>query len=225
MGVTSALSSTKVKFEDILKLVGDEGRWQITIFLFTWIEGILIGFHHLSSSFLGASMDHWCNVDKMTELDNLGWTLEQKKNFSIPMIDGEFAKCKRYDLTGLSSINSNFNSAMQRRGDNLPQVDCARPGLDLVDQWQFDQEENISSIVTDWTLVCDRLPYLSTVQGSYMAGVFVGCIVFGWASDKFGRRPTMLVAIVIQICSTMITAFSTNYIMFVAFRFLVAFSV
>ena len=58
-----------------------------------------------------------------------------------------------------------------------------------------------------------------------MAGVFVGCIVFGWASDKFGRRPTMLVAIVIQICSTIITAFSTNYIMFVAFRFLVAFSV
>ena len=58
-----------------------------------------------------------------------------------------------------------------------------------------------------------------------MAGVFVGCILFGWASDKFGRRPTMLVAIAIQIVSTIITAFSVNYIMFVFFRFLVAFSV
>ena len=35
-----------------------------------------------------------------------------------------------------------------------------------------------------WHLVCERLPLLSTVQGSYMGGVFVGCIVFGWASDK-----------------------------------------
>lgn len=42
----------KVKFEDFLKLVGENGRWQIVIFLFTWIEGALIGCHHLSSSFL-----------------------------------------------------------------------------------------------------------------------------------------------------------------------------
>ena len=83
-GATSALSSSRVRFEDILKLVGDEGRWQITVFLFTWIEGILIGFHHLSSSFLGASMDSWCNVGKIKELENIGWTAEQKKNFSIP---------------------------------------------------------------------------------------------------------------------------------------------
>ena len=73
--------------------------------------------------------------------------------------------------------------------------------------------------------MCDRLPYLSSVQGSYMGGVFVGCIVWGWASDKFGRRKSMLAAIAIQICGTIITAFSVNYIMFIFFRFLVAFSV
>ena len=87
-GVTSALSSTKVKFEDILKLVGDEGRWQITIFLFTWIEGILIGFHHLSSSFLGVSVGHWCNttgVDGVAQLQNYGWSSAQIKNYTIPL--------------------------------------------------------------------------------------------------------------------------------------------
>ena len=31
-----------------------------------------------------------------------------------------------------------------------------------------------------------------------MGGVFVGCMIWGWASDKFGRRLTMLVAAVIQ---------------------------
>ena len=60
---------------------------------------------------------------------------------------------------------------------------------------------------------------LSTVQGSYMGGVFVGCIVFGWASDRFGRRPTMLIACIIQMLSSVGVAFSYNYIMFIFFRF------
>lgn len=76
--------SDRVKFEDFLKYLGENGRWQIVIFLFTWIEGMLIGCHHLSSTFLGASMDHWCNTSHIDELDKLAWTTEQKKQFAIP---------------------------------------------------------------------------------------------------------------------------------------------
>ena len=53
--------------------------------------------------------------------------------------------------------------------------------------------------IFQWTLVCERLPLLSTVQGSYMGGVFVGCLVWGWASDKYGRRMAMMAAIAIQV--------------------------
>lgn len=228
-GLTSALSSARVKFEDILQMAGDNGKWQITIFLFTWIEGILIGFHHLSSSFLGASMDHWCNLDKVPELENKGWTLEEKKNYTIPWLEhkSEYDMCNRYNLEGVT-IASNFETALKQRDllrPALSTIKCENPNIPMLEQFTFDQTEGISSIVNDWTLVCDRLPFLSSVQGSYMGGVFVGCIVWGWASDKFGRRKTMLVAIAIQICSTIITAFSVNYIMFIFFRFLVAFSV
>jgi OCT family organic cation transporter-like MFS transporter 4/5 len=58
-----------------------------------------------------------------------------------------------------------------------------------------------------------------------MGGVFVGCIFWGWASDKFGRRPSILAASVIQIISSIIASFSVSYIMFIFFRFLIAFSV
>ena len=37
-------------------MVGDQGKWQIVVFLFTWIEGVLIGMYHLSSTFLGAQV-------------------------------------------------------------------------------------------------------------------------------------------------------------------------
>ena len=66
-----------------------------------------------------------------------------------------------------------------------------------------------------------RLMQSVAVQGSYMGGVFVGCLFWGWArqcrivlslpawkmlqtyssafSDKFGRRPSILIAAVIQV--------------------------
>ena len=78
---------------------------------------------------------------------------------------------------------------------------------------------------SEWDLVCSRTALLSTVQGSYMGGVFVGCLFWGWASDKFGRKPSIMIAAVIQICSSVAAAFSVNYIMFIFFRFIIAFSV
>ena len=62
--------------------------------------------------------------------------------------------------------------------------------------------------VSEWDLVCSRTALLSTVQGSYMGGVFVGCLFWGWASDKFGRKPSIMIAAVIQICSSVAAAFS-----------------
>ena len=101
----SDLGNVAVAFQ----MVGDQGKWQIVVFLFTWIEGILIGMYHLSSTFLGAQVksagfdqfsrrrsvtsmafqtDHWCNTSYIAALNTThtkGWTLEEKKNYSIPL--------------------------------------------------------------------------------------------------------------------------------------------
>jgi len=207
------------KFEDILSMVGDQNKWQIVIFLYTWIEGFLIGFHHLSSSFLGASDGHWCNVDGISILNNTGWTLAQKKNYSLPLnnVTNKFESCKMFDLSKAKVPNSDFETAFAARDVHLDQVDCH--------DFQYDRTGGVDSIVYEWNLVCDDLWKLSTIQGSYMGGVFVGCMIWGWASDKFGRRLTMLVAAVIQVVSSILAAFSPNYIIFIFLRFLIAFSV
>lgn len=211
--------NAQVKFEDILHMVGDQNKWQIVIFLYTWIEGFLIGFHHLSSSFLGASDGHWCNFDAISAINNTGWTLDQKKNYSLPVNSEthKYESCKMFDLSGIN-VPSDFNAAISARGE-LNIVDC--PGK----QYSYDTSNGIDSIVYQWNLVCDDLWKLSTIQGSYMGGVFVGCMVWGWASDKFGRRLTMLVAAVIQVVSSILAAFAPNYIIFIMLRFLIAFSV
>merc|ERR1711953_1302080 len=217
MGVASAAShghqrDTGMKFEDILTLVGDRGRWQFKVFLFSWLEGILIGLHHMSSAFLGFVPQHHCSYDDIQFPSH--WTEEQKKNFTIPFEEsGKFSECQMYDLSS-ASIPRNYQTALASRTENL--VACTN--------WTFAKNMG-ETIVSDWNLVCDRTALLSTVQGSYMGGVFVGCLFWGWASDKFGRRPSILVAALIQIVSSVVAAFSPNYIMFIFFRFIIAFSV
>jgi len=198
-------------FEHLMTIVGDRGRWQFRVFLFTWLEGILIGFHHLASAYLGYVPDHWCNFDHISFPSH--WTEIEKKNFSIPVEeDGTFSKCQMFDIT--SSLSSQYDTAMRERTSD--RVKC--------ESWDYVYDMG-HTIVTDWNLVCDRTALLSTVQGSYMGGVFVGCLFWGWASDKFGRRKSILLSVVIQIISSVIAAFSVNYIMFIFFRFVIAFSV
>ena len=80
-------------------MAGDSGRWQYTIFLLTWIEGVLIGFHHMSSSFLGYEPDHWCSLDNISFPSS--WTEDQKKSFAIPSdTDKTVRQCNMYDIAG-----------------------------------------------------------------------------------------------------------------------------
>ena len=102
-----------------------------------------------------------------------------------------------------NKIRGPFSSAINQRPSKLELIPCVSQDIPQAETWEFDTTERIFSIVNDvsavksiamkislnaylfqWHLVCERLPLLSTVQGSYMGGVFVGCIVFGWASDK-----------------------------------------
>lgn len=213
--MAAKMTQKAMKFEDILHIVGDKGRWQYKIFLLTWIEGILIGFHHLSSVFLGYTPDHWCKLGDLALPET--WSLEQKQNFSIPRTEkGKLETCKMFDI-GSASVNQNYDTALADRTQDT--VMC-----DLGHGWDFATDMGWTT-VSEWNLVCERTALLSTVQGSYMGGVFVGCIFWGWASDKFGRRPSIIIASVIQIVASIVAAFSVNYIMFIFFRFLVAFSV
>ena len=201
----------KTTFESLMKLVGDKGRWQYRVFLFTWLEGILIGFHHLSSAFLGHVPVHHCSLDGLDFPSH--WTDVMKKNYSLPLnSEGGYSQCEMFDIT--SKISSNYEIALKERSGD--KVAC--------DSWFYSTDHG-HTIVSEWDLVCDKTALLSTVQGSYMGGVFVGCLFWGWASDKFGRRPSILVSVVIQICASVAAAFSVNYIMFIFFRFIIAFSV
>lgn len=173
-------------------------------------------------------MGHWCNLDYIDVLDNVPWTLEQKKQYALPYNNdtSTYETCVMYDFSGLSAPSNDFEAALAARPAGLKTIHCEESTTAPEnDRFTYDTSEGLDTIVNNWNLVCDRLPLLSTIQGSYMGGVFVGCMVFGWASDRFGRRLTMLVAAAIQTVTSIVAAFATNYVIFIFLRFLIAFSV
>lgn len=48
-----------------------------------------------------------------------------------------------------------------------------------------------TSIATEWNLICRDAYLVKMVQAVFMAGVMFGAFVFGYISDKFGRRRTL----------------------------------
>lgn len=54
----------------------------------------------------------------------------------------------------------------------------------------------------------------------YIIGAVVGSLVFGWATDRFGRRKLFFVTLVIYLCGVVLSATAWNLWSFCCFRFL-----
>ncbi|MCM6778861.1 MFS transporter [Nocardia sp. CDC159] len=54
----------------------------------------------------------------------------------------------------------------------------------------------------------------------YVAGACVGALLFGWLTDRYGRKKLFIVTLVVYLVATALTAFSFSLWWFVLFRFL-----
>lgn len=89
--------------------------------------------------------------------------------------------------------------------------------------FEFDTTEFASTAVSEWALVCDRSWLSSLTQSVYMFGIVFSALIFGHYSDKFGRKPCLVIAIIIEIVSGVLSALSPTFTVFTVSRFFVAF--
>jgi sugar porter (SP) family MFS transporter len=88
----------------------------------------------------------------------------------------------------------------------------------------------------DFAVISGALPFLQKefelnaywegfATGSLALGAIMGCVIAGWISDKFGRRPGLLVAAFIFAISSLAMAFSPTRDIFILARFCAGISV
>ncbi|CAL4063246.1 unnamed protein product, partial [Meganyctiphanes norvegica] len=206
-------------FEDLMELVGTNGRWNIMIFVLASWCGAILPFQNLSYQFVGNTPDHWCQVE---ELHSANWTQQQILDLAIPDIDesGGKSSCSMYNYDYKLAVELGYEESISRRDtlaagvNNTHNITHAEfstpisiPGVNdtvICSKRNFNFTDFQPTVVTEWDLVCDRRALYSSTQAASQGGKFLGSLCFGYLLEKFGRRPPVLGSVVM----TLITGFA-----------------
>ncbi len=86
--------------------------------------------------------------------------------------------------------------------------------------WQARFSLSQRSFLFQFDLVCNKWYLVSLSTTIYFCGVMLGGLIFGSLSDRFGRKPFLLVCIYVPIAIWVGIAFANSYILFACLRFL-----
>ncbi|KAL0280892.1 UNVERIFIED_CONTAM: hypothetical protein PYX00_002054 [Menopon gallinae] len=194
-------------YDDVLLHLGEFGRYQKRIYFLLCLTVIPCAFHKLAGVFLGANPSHRCELP--FEADNATYDLPLSvKKVSIPKdeFSGKWSMCSMYD--------ANYT-------DQYLKGEVPANKTKHCDKWIFDKSKYKSSSVIEFLLICDNAWLRATADALFMTGVLIGSYVFGDLSDRFGRRPTFFISLVIQLIGGLLAAIAPEYITFVLARILI----
>ncbi|XP_071416863.1 solute carrier family 22 member 13-like isoform X2 [Pithys albifrons albifrons] len=154
---------------EILKAIGDFGPFQKCLVLLTLIPCLSVAFHQFCQLFMVVNVPHHCDTSWiLTVGPNL--TQEEQLNLTLPRdANGEYEQCSMY-----SPVDWDLDSIVEY-GLNSTQK-CSSG-------WVYPSAEP-PSLLTEFDLVCDRKDLNDIGQSIYMAGLFLGSMIFGPLSDR-----------------------------------------
>ncbi|KAM6475140.1 solute carrier family 22 member 4 isoform 3-T3 [Liasis olivaceus] len=193
-------------YDEIIAFLGEWGPFQRLIFFLLSASIIPNGFNGMSAVFLAGTPEHRCRVPDSANL-SAAWL-----NASIPLEErgGQQVRsqCSRYRLEALR----NFSAGNLEPGRD---VDLSQLGQEkCLDGWEYSQEVYLSTIVTEWNLVCDNDWKAPLTTSLFFVGVLLGSFISGQLSDKFGRKAILFATMGVQTGFSFLQIFSTSWEMF-----------
>ncbi|KAJ8348272.1 hypothetical protein SKAU_G00268610 [Synaphobranchus kaupii] len=138
----------------------------------------------------------------------------------IPMEGGsKLSKCTRFTEAQWHLVMANMSVISTHVNFTEAETETCQDG------WTYDRTEFQATIVSEWDLVCKLRPLKQMIQTIYMGGYLAGAIVFGWLSDKFGRRALLIWSYLQLATLGTCTALSTSYLAYCILRFLTGMAV
>nr|XP_023403301.1 solute carrier family 22 member 5 [Loxodonta africana] len=193
-------------YDEVTAFLGEWGPFQRLIFFLLSASIIPNGFNGLSAVFLIGTPEHHCRVPGSANLSS-AW-----RNHSIPLRlqDGREVphNCRRYRLATLANFSA--LGLVPGRDVNLTQLEQES----CLDGWEFSQDVYLSTIVTEWNLVCEDDWKAPLTISLFFVGVLVGSFISGQLSDRFGRKNVLFVTMGMQTGFSFLQVFSTNFEMF-----------
>ncbi|XP_038269163.1 solute carrier family 22 member 5-like [Dermochelys coriacea] len=193
-------------YEGLTAFLGEWGPFQRLIFLLLSASIVPNGFTGLSIVFLAGAPEHRCRVPPSANLSR-EWL-----NASIPRElrggrEGP-SRCRRYRLESLANFSA--LGLQPGRDVDLSQLEQEK----CLDGWEYSRELYLSTIVTEWNLVCDDDWKAPLTASLFFVGVLIGSFISGQLSDKFGRKKVLFATMGVQTGFSFLQVFSTSWEMF-----------
>uniref|UniRef100_A0A452HY47 Major facilitator superfamily (MFS) profile domain-containing protein n=1 Tax=Gopherus agassizii TaxID=38772 RepID=A0A452HY47_9SAUR len=193
-------------YEGVTAFLGEWGPFQRLIFFLLSASIVPNGFTGLSIVFLAGAPEHRCRLPPSANLSR-EWL-----NASIPReVQGGRegpSRCRRYRLESLANFSA--LGLQPGRDVDLSQLEQEK----CLDGWEYSRELYLSTIVTEWNLVCDDDWKAPLTASLFFVGVLVGSFISGQLSDKFGRKKVLFATLGVQTGFSFLQVFSTSWEMF-----------
>nr|XP_028573823.1 solute carrier family 22 member 4-like [Podarcis muralis] len=193
-------------YDDIIAFLGEWGPFQRLIFFLLSASIIPNGFNGMSAVFLAGTPEHRCRVPASANLSrewlNASIPLEERGGRQVPQ------RCRRYSLEALANFSA--RNLVPGRDVNLSQVEQEK----CLDGWEYSREPYLSTIVSEWNLVCDDDWKTPLTTSLFFVGVLLGSFVSGQLSDRFGRKSILFATMAVQTGFSFLQIFSTSWEMF-----------
>ncbi|XP_030643337.1 solute carrier family 22 member 7-like [Chanos chanos] len=204
-----------MKFDSVLSQINGFGKYQIMIVLIQSISRVTLPCHFLLNNFIAAIPSHHCDISSLDGDDGLYVNLShaEKLTVTIPLMeDGKRSSCQMFSEPQFHLLLNSSSSA------GLSAVQCE-------DGWVYDNSTFTSTLATQWDLVCDRTGLGRATATIFFIGVMIGAPLFGLLSDRFGRKPMLMLAYISTIMFSVASALSSSYIIFLVMRFCTGFAI
>ncbi|XP_055036649.2 solute carrier family 22 member 4 [Misgurnus anguillicaudatus] len=200
-------------YDDKTAFLGDWGPFQKTVFTLLCLSVIPNGFNGFTMVFVGDTPAHYCLIPADLNITN-EWrqaSIAPDENAG----DSRVSKCSRHRLDIIQNYSDRgLNPWVDVNVSTIPRENC-------LDGWEYDRSTYISTIVSEWDLVCSddwKAPLTTSI---FFLGVLTGSVMSGLFSDRFGRKIVLFVTMGIQTVFTLIQVFSPSWLIFCLLFFIV----
>ncbi|KAJ8383083.1 hypothetical protein SKAU_G00038610 [Synaphobranchus kaupii] len=185
-------------YDEITSFLGEWGPFQRTIFILLSLSTIPNGYGGTSMVFLSDTPHHHCSLPYLNSTGS-----NRSQALPLEEVNGQldYSRCTRY--TRLNSTEAQFSNETER----------------CLDGWDYSTEQYISTITTEWNLVCGdawKVPFSVSV---FFMGVLTGSFVTGHLSDRFGRKSLFFLTMAVQTIFSLIQVVSVSWEMLVILFF------
>ncbi|KAJ8384782.1 hypothetical protein AAFF_G00198680 [Aldrovandia affinis] len=203
-----------MKFEDLLTETDGFGRFQIRIISLIFVARFTLPCHFILNNFIAAIPDHRCDIRGLDGGDAfVNLTQDQRLRVSVPaQEDGTPSSCKMFEEPQFHLLHNSSNAT------EIPAVPCQNG-------WVYDTSTFSSTLATEWDLICDKRSLNKATATIFFVGVMMGAMAFGILSDRYGRKPMLLVSYISGMTFGLASTFSSSFAMFAVMRFFTGFGI